>query len=329
VTKIGILVGENKLTFFEKIYDDLSTHYQTDIYERKFYNIPLLHGRLNRWAFQKGIYSMLHRNDICFFEWASELLMIASHMPKKCIIITRLHSFELYDWAPKIYWENVDKVILVSRAMQLMFNELYPEHRNKTEVIYNGCSVDKFVFTGQREFRFTLGMLGRVSPIKRVYEMILVFHSLVKKGYDAKLLIAGDPDDDYRYAVAVHRLVRELGLQDKVVFFGHVSDTATWLQEIDIFISNSYWEGQQVALLEAMASGCYCLSHFWSGVGEMLPFDNIFWKGDELEQKIIEYSKLPETQKTKKQMDLRMIACEKFDIENTKTQIRKIINEIR
>jgi len=144
MAKLGSFVGVNIWTFFNEIYDDLIVHYPTEVYKRRTFNIPLLYGRLNRWGYREGIRSILSRNDVCFFEWASDLLVIASYLPKKSKIVTRLHSFELYDWAPKIKWDSVDKIILVSYAMQRMFAALYPAHASKTEVIYNGRMLNQF-----------------------------------------------------------------------------------------------------------------------------------------------------------------------------------------
>ena len=326
MTILGILVSEDNWTFSKEIYDDLSKRYQTQVFNRKTYNTPLLHGRLNQWAFHTGIRSLLRRCDVCFFEWSGELLVHASRMPKQSAIITRLHSFELYEWAPKINWDAVDKVILVSQAMQRRFVENFPEHAHKTEVIYNGISMQESTPPAHRNFHFNLGMLCTITPIKRIYEVILLLSSLREEGHDAHLHIAGKPAGDLRYSIALQRLVEKFELHDSVTFYDHIDNTPGWLKNIDIFISNSYWEGQQVALIEAMASGCYCLSHFWDGAEEMLPSGNLYMTEAELQQKIIAYSKKPEAEKQIWQAQMRSIACEKFDIERTKIEIRNVIN---
>jgi glycosyltransferase involved in cell wall biosynthesis len=328
VKKLGILVGEEIWTFFDEIYADLAAHYTTSVYIRKSYNLPLLYGRLNRWAFRQGIASMLRTNEVCFFEWSSELLMVASQMPKQCAIVTRLHSFELHTWAPKIDWDKVDIIILVSQAMQQKFIANYPEHSHKTRVVYNGRSLTQFGPPLARAFQFNLGMLCRITPIKRVYETILMLKTLQEHGYNPTLHIAGELADDLRYAEAVFSLVKKLALEENVIFHGHVTDTPAWLRQIDIFISNSYWEGQSVALLEAMASGCYCLSHHWAGADEMLPAENLYLTEAEMIQKIIKFAEMPDDEKRLRQGQLRSIACEKFDIEKTKRQIRTVIDEV-
>ena len=98
---------------------------------------------------------------------------------------------------------------------------------------------------------------------------------------------------------------------------------------MDFFISNSYWEGQQIALLEAMAVGCYCLSHFWDGAEEILPPEYLYATDTELQQKIIEYCELPNGVKWKRQDQFRSIVQEKFDIDQTKVRVREIIEKLR
>jgi glycosyltransferase involved in cell wall biosynthesis len=328
--KLGIFVGEENWTFFKEISEDLAEHYQIEIYQRKTYNIPLFYGRLNRWASQQGIRDVLRSNQVCFFEWASDLLMNASYMPKHCAIVTRLHSFELYEWAPKINWAAVDKVILVSRAMQQKFVDQYPNCAEKTQVINNGKPLDKFRPVS-RKFEGNLGMLCNLTPIKRVYEVILTLYELKLKGYELNLHIGGEPrkgGTDKRYYASIQRAVEKLDLQEQVIFHGHIQEPENWFKLVDVFISNSFWEGQQVALIEAMASSCYCLAHFWDGVEEILPQENIFSTEIDMQRKIIGYYEMSDELKKDHRAHMRSIAELKFDINFTKKAIRELINEL-
>jgi glycosyltransferase involved in cell wall biosynthesis len=326
--RLGIVVSEaDPWIFFKDIYVNLKQNYETTIFRPRSVNLPFFYGRINRYLFFSDLRAYMRSNDLVFFEWASELLMCASHMPKYCPIVTRLHSFELYDWAPKVNWNKVNKIILVSHAMRQMFVDLYPEHKHKTEVVYNGVSLDEYKPSIQHDFNFNLGMLCRITPIKRIYETVLMFHSLIELGYDSCLHIAGEMADNYRYYVAVHRLVEKLNLGDRVIFYGRITETSTWLQKIDIFISNSYWEGQQTSLIEALASGCYCLSHFWDGAEEVVPQENLYISEQELMRKIIDYAVLPDDDKNRLREKSREIARNKFDIERQKADILRIVDE--
>jgi glycosyltransferase involved in cell wall biosynthesis len=328
---MGVFIGENNWTFFNEICDDLKLQYRTDIFRMNYYRIPFFQARFNRWNLNKGINSFLSSHDVCFFEWASELLALASHMPKQCAIVTRLHSFELYEWASKIDWQAVDQIILVSRTMQSRFNKLFPSQSYKTAVVHNGVRLEKFKPSGLGDFRFVFGMLCNITPIKRIYDVVLMLHNLREKGYRFQLCIGGEPrcGDDLRYLAAIRSLVEKLDMDEFIIFDGYIGDTPTWLQKIDIFISNSYWEGQQVALLEAMASGCYCLSHNWDGVEEILPEENIFIAEPDFLIKMVDYINISTAEKVACSKTMREIAETKFDISRTKEQIRKIIEETR
>jgi glycosyltransferase involved in cell wall biosynthesis len=161
-----------------------------------------------------------------------------------------------------------------------------------------------------------------------VYDLILTFYELSQKRGDLHLHIAGGSDSDHQdYYNALRHVVQELDLQDRVTFYGHVPEPWNWYQNIDIFVSNSYSEGLQVAPMEAMASGCYCLSHRWDGAEELVPQENLFYTNAELQERILRYCEIPETQKQEQRARMRAIACAKFDINQTIAQVLQAVEE--
>lgn len=325
MTRLGVFVGEDKWLFFKEIYRDLKGRYQTEVYRPKRYRLPVLGDEVNRWASRRRLKNMLRRNDICFFEWASDLLVEASHAPKSCVVVTRLHSFELYAWAPKVNWDNVDRVILVSRAMERRLTGLYPRLAGRTVVVPNGVSLDKFSPRGHARARLNMGTVCRITPIKRVYELVLTCYALHERGHDVHLHVAGDHDDDGRYAVAIERLIDRLDLRAFVHLHGPVADVPAWLEQVDVFVSNSYWEGHQVALVEAMATGCYCLAHFWDGAEEILPPENLYVTDVELQDKLLQYWAQPETEQQAAQREMRRRVEERCDVDQQLPRIRQTI----
>jgi glycosyltransferase involved in cell wall biosynthesis len=325
--RLGIVVSDDSWHFFREILDDLKSKYAIEVFQRRTVDLPFFYERANRRLFRHDFEAFIQRNDVVFFEWASDLLMYATLLPRRSHIITRLHSYELFEWAPRINWGAVDRIILVSHAMQRAFLERYPDQSQKASVVYNGVTLDKFCPPEQSDFNNRLGMLCDVVPIKRVYEVVLLAYELKQRGSSASLHIAGKTDNDPRYVAAIQGLVRKLGLQNDVFLDGFITDTNAWLRDTDIFVSNSYWEGQQVALIEAMASSCYCLSHIWDGAEEVLPPENLFITDTEMLERVVNYFKLPAVTKQEKRLQMYAIACEKFDIRNTTVSIRKIIEE--
>jgi glycosyltransferase involved in cell wall biosynthesis len=171
-------------------------------------------------------------------------------------------------------------------------------------------------------------MLCTLYPRKRVYEVVLTLHELLQEGLDVHLHVAGGvvhgPDLD-EYAVALQRLTDKLGLRSRITFYDHLADPAEWLSNIDIFISHSYWEGHQVALIEAMAAGCYCLAHFWDGADEVLPEDQLYATDSDLRRRVRAYLSMDPAARLKRRQEMRDVATRRFDIEQTKIAIRKTI----
>jgi glycosyltransferase involved in cell wall biosynthesis len=326
--KLGLFVGENNWRFLSEIYTELSSKYSVEVFNTRIYKSPILYERLNGWALRRTIKSLMERSDVCFFEWASELLTIASHLPKQCKIVTRLHRFEMYRWVDRINWDSVDKIILVSEAKREEFIAKFPEQEAKIAVIPSSVSLEKFSFSNKK-FEGDIGILCDLTPRKRVYDLILAFYELLQKQNKFHLHIGGGMVQTYEdYFEALHYLVNVLQLSDKVTFYGNVIEPVDWYKKIDIFISNSYSEGLQAAPIEAIASGCYCLSHRWNGSIELLPEKYLYFTSSELHDLILNYYHMSETQKQEQRILLRAIAIEKFDIKTMIREINRVVEEV-
>ena len=329
---LGIVVAGDPWRFFKEIYEDLSDRYPVTLFERRRLNAPFFHTRINRYLFQRDLETFLASQDLVFFEWASDLLAAATNLPaerleKRARIVTRLHRYEMFQWTHRINWDNVDRIILVSHAMQEKFARRFPENAHKTTVIYEGVSTRKFQPV-EKPFAGDLGTLCFLNPRKRVYELILAFAELDKKYPGLKLHIGGSSQPHGDYRDALESLVGRLGLGQQVIFYGDISEPWTWYPNIDIFISNSYSEGLQVAPMEAMASQRYTLSHWWDGAEDLLPEENLFLTNADLHEKVISYCELPEAEKRSRSAEMRRLACEKFDLELIKAQVRDVIEEV-
>jgi glycosyltransferase involved in cell wall biosynthesis len=324
--KLGVAIEET-WDFFHEVYADLSAHHQTSLFRRPELHLPILNGRLTAYRFRRDMQQFLRSHDVVFFEWASELLAAASHAPKTCGIVTRLHRYEMYRWADRINWAAVDRVILVSDAKSQEFSTSFPEHAHKVVVIPEAVSLERFK-TVEKAYGRDLGILCHLKPRKRVYELVLTFYELLQQRPGFHLHIGGGRAagfDDYYDAVV--QLVDRLGLRDAVTFYGHVDKPEHWYPRIDVFISNGYSEGLQVSPMEAMATGRYCLSHQWDGAEELLPESNLFYTNTQLKDLILKYDGLPLSGKTAEVKRLRDRVCERFDVDRTKLRIRQVIEE--
>jgi glycosyltransferase involved in cell wall biosynthesis len=96
--------------------------------------------------------------------------------------------------------------------------------------------------------------VGRISPNKRIEDLILTFYYLKQSVRpDARLFVVGSAQGMGRYLAFLEALVGRLGLLD-VIFTGHVSTSqlVAYYQSADVYLSMSEHEGFGVPLLESM-----------------------------------------------------------------------------
>ncbi len=101
-------------------------------------------------------------------------------------------------------------------------------------------------------------------PVKRVQDVIRVFHEVNKKVSSTLLLIGDGPDRSQ-----CELLVRELGLQDKVHFLGKQIDLVELLSASDLFLMPSQSESFGLSALEAMSCGVPVISSSVGGLPEL------------------------------------------------------------
>jgi glycosyltransferase involved in cell wall biosynthesis len=327
--EIGIAISDNDSPrVLQDIYQELALHNNVDIFKFRKFKSPIFYYRIDRILRKYDLAHYMQNKDVVYFEWASDLLAYASNFKKTCGIVTRLHRYEMFQWVDKINWSFVDKLIVLSDAMALKFELLYPKEAHKVVVIPWAIYPDKYILKPDT-FSLNIGTLCEITPRKRVYELILSFSLLIKKNNDIRLHIGGDIDRWSKdYYDAILYLIRNLGLQDRVYLDGKISDVPNWLKQIDVFVSNSFSEGIQSALLEAMATGCYCLSHHWDGAEEILPVEQLFFTDEELLDKLSLYFESPENRKVEYKDQMRRVVCGKFNNTLLVPKIRSVIEDV-
>jgi glycosyltransferase involved in cell wall biosynthesis len=325
--RLGVAIEET-WDFFHEVHAELAAYHQTTLYARPpALRLPALNGRVNGYRFRRHFEHFLRGQEVVFFEWASSLLADATHLPRACAIVTRLHRYELYQWAHRVNWDRVDRLILVSQAKLREFATLFPAHAHKAVVIPEAVSLDRFPMA-DRTFAGNIGILCHLKPRKRVYELVLTFSELLRQRPGLHLHIGGGRALGFEeYAEAISQLVTRLGLSGKVTFHGHVDKPEEWYPAIDIFISNGYSEGLQVSPMEAMATGCYALSHQWDGADELLPPEHLYFTDRELQERILRYVDMPEPARQEMRAAMRARVSDRFNVDVTKRRIRLLVED--
>jgi len=140
-----------------------------------------------------------------------------------------------------------------------------------TPVIYNGISTMRFIPKVERknikeEEDVVLLHIGRFAPQKNHLLLIEAFAQVVKEFPTMRLWLVGDGS----LRPEIERVVKEKGLEEKVLLLGIRDDVPKLLEDSDIFALPSDWEGVPLTILEAMAAGKPVIATAVGGVPELI-----------------------------------------------------------
>lgn len=169
---------------------------------------------------------------------------------------------------------------LLNRILKPVFKRLYTKAiacsemagnwlfgENNFQVLNNGIDCQRFRFNygfrtvirnqyGITEEDILLGHVGKIYEPKNHQFIIEIFKEYHKTHFNAKLILVGDGE----MRGAIEELVKKYKLEAYVIFTGMRSDVEMYLSAIDIFVFPSIWEGMPLSMIEAQASGLYCIA---------------------------------------------------------------------
>jgi len=211
----------------------------------------------------------------------------AAYMAKKMLleegiyvpIVTTLHGTDItlvgshpfYKPAVTFSINKSDAVTSVSKSLKEDTLRLF-NIKNEIKIIPNFIDLDKHKnhFTDcQREMMAEedvkiITHISNFRKVKRITDVISIFYN-VQKVIPSKLMMVGEgPERE-----PAERLCQELGISDKVIFFGNSNEIDKILCFSDLFLLPSVTESFGLAALEAMASGVPVISSNTGGIPEV------------------------------------------------------------
>ena len=156
----------------------------------------------------------------------------------------------------------------VSRTMQE--REGIPE--SQIEMIYNGIESSQQHQTRKpvgwpgREDLPTVVFAGRLSPEKGLTHLIHALALVEESGCKFQCLILGEGPTRGE----ISQEIEHSNLIHRIFLLGKKSQVGDWLQNCDIFVLPSVWEGASMALLEAMAAGLPVIATGTGGTPELV-----------------------------------------------------------
>ncbi len=172
----------------------------------------------------------------------------------------------------KFVLNSVNKVIVPSRFLKGILIEYYKVRSEKIKVIYNSIDLEdyqKIPFRPfQRSTKLTMVTVGRLVRHKRIDKIIEAISVIRVKYPNVELLIIGEGPEKEN----LENLTRELGIESNVNFYGSVdhSKILDLIQNADMLVLNSIYEGLPHVVIEAMACGTPVIATNIKGTNEVV-----------------------------------------------------------
>ncbi len=186
--------------------------------------------------------------------------------------ITLVGNHPFYKPAVTFSINKSDFVTSVSQSLKDDTLKLF-NIKNEIQVIPNFIELDKIkkedkspcqrsVMANDEERIIT--HISNFRKVKRIPDIIAIFNK-IQNEIPAKLMMVGEGPEKEK----AEQLCRELGIQDKVIFFGNSNEIDTILCQTDLFLLPSKTESFGLVALEAMACGVPVISSNAGGLPEV------------------------------------------------------------
>ena len=186
--------------------------------------------------------------------------------------ITLVGNHPFYKPAVTFSINKSDYVTSVSQSLKDDTLKLF-KIKNKIRVIPNFIELDKVVKDPQapchryvmaKENERIITHISNFRKVKRIPDIIKIFYN-IQKEIPAKLMMVGDGPEKEK----AEALCMELGIYDKVIFFGNSNEIDKILCFTDLFLLPSETESFGLAALEAMSMGVPVISSNSGGLPEV------------------------------------------------------------
>lgn len=171
----------------------------------------------------------------------------------------------------KVFFKNFSISIYNSNSLKNKFVSYFGHH--KSTVVYNGLPVVNWPYKFQpRELsalsHVKLIMAGSLHEGKGHSDAIDALRLIVKSFPNARLLIVGDGDQDYKACLKIK--ADHAGVRSNLVFEGYTENLNELIASADIFLMCSRNEAFGRVTVEAMSTGCPVIGLNSGGTSEII-----------------------------------------------------------
>jgi glycosyltransferase involved in cell wall biosynthesis len=174
-------------------------------------------------------------------------------------------------WIEKLSLRSCDRLLTVSESLrEVMLRQGATEE--KIRVVPNGVpAIQPIDGRTRRELsRWRLGLIALMRPRKGIEIALKTMAVLERMQWPVELELIGSFETE-AYQHQILQLIRELGLQDRVVWSGFTRDIPSALHRLDaLLLPSLFGEGMPMVVLEAMAAGVPVIATRVEGTPEVI-----------------------------------------------------------
>ena len=167
----------------------------------------------------------------------------------------------LYKHLERSMIRHVDRVVVVSKAIQSKMEQMYSQEKGKFVTIYNPYNIEKIKACAKEKIinwddyfnsdDFIFVTVGRLEQPKGLWHLMNIFKYVVGENPQAKLLIVGAGS----YREKIENYLKRNSFEKNVVMVGEQENPFKYLAKANVYVLTSTREGFPNALVEAMACG--------------------------------------------------------------------------
>jgi polysaccharide biosynthesis protein PelF len=221
---------------------------------------------------EHGIYTNERRIELAMAEWLHRKPEV-SLAPDKAGRDLRDLWIGAFEGCARLTYAASDPIITLYRGNQMLQLRDGAEV-SRLRIVPNGIDADAYAVLGRDPGPRppTIGLIGRVVPIKDIKTFIRAGALLRRIIPDIQVEVLGPQEEDPTYAAECEALIRELELEGTVHLRGRVQ-VKEWLPRLDVHVLTSISEAQPLTILEAGAAGVPCVATDVGSCREMIEGD--------------------------------------------------------
>lgn len=160
--------------------------------------------------------------------------------------------------------QEVDKIIVISDEMKRMFIETLPQFEKKLVRIYNPFDFEEIRLKAkdlseERENDLELMMnkkyfcsVARLDLKSKDFKTLFeAFEQFIRRNNDIDLIVVGDGPDRSE----VENILNGLSIQNRVHLIGNRKNPYPWIENSEVMIQSSFYEGLPTVLIEGLVLG--------------------------------------------------------------------------